>query len=339
MKAAIFQVSLNRGHINSREAHLRKVEIGSKMQCVHANTKVLPILVALASVCTCELVFAQQATPSPAELVREAVANEVAASQSDAKMMFLDRKATPRGSQTKLIVETKEGNAGMLVTENDHALTTARQRDEENRLARLMNSPEDLRKKQRSEKEDADRIRRIVKALPDAFVYEADGTQKGTAEIGRADAELVRLKFHPNPKYDPPSRLEQVLTGLEGTMLIDPQQHRIALMDGSLKKDVNFGWGFLGHLDKGGHYLVQQAEVVDGNWEIKQMILRFTGRVLLVKSIEINTDEVASDFHVVPSALTFAQGVDLLKKHEIEMAGHRDGAAGTDGDSDASKRF
>jgi hypothetical protein len=277
---------------------------------------------ALAVVVVCSAAIAQQPTLSPVELVRQAVANEVAASQSDAKVMFLDHKTTPRGSQTKLMVETKEGNAGWLVAENDQALTPARRQAEERRLIHLANDPDDLRRKQKSEKDDADRITRIVKALPDAFLYEADGSEVGTGEMGKVGDELVRLKFRPNPKYDPPSRLEQVLTGIEGHILIDSRQHRIALIDGTLNKDVSFGWGFLGHLDQGGHLLVQQADVADGNWEVTHMHLRFTGRVLLVKGLNIDSDEVASNFRLVPSTLSFSQGVELLKKQETEMGRH-----------------
>ncbi len=42
-----------------------------------------------------------------------------------------------------------------------------------------MGNPEQLRKKQAREKEDADRTLRIVKALPDAFRYEYAGTENG----------------------------------------------------------------------------------------------------------------------------------------------------------------
>src|SRR5207245_6402861 len=88
-------------------------------------------------------------------------------------------------------------------------------------------------------------------------------------------------------------------------------------------KDVSFGWGFLGHLDKGGHFLVQQAEVVKDVWEITRMSLRFTGRILLVKGLNIKSDEVFSNFRAAPPDLTFAQAVDLLKKQEAESAQSR----------------
>lgn len=263
---------------------------------------------------------AQTLSQSPVELVRQTVQNEIAASNDSAKFMFLDRKQTPHGSQTKLVVETTQATAGILVAVNDKPLAVEQRQAEEARMQRLVNNPEELRKKQRSEREDNERINRIMRALPDAFLHEVDGTEIGRPGVGRAGDELVRLRFRPNPKYSPPSHIEQVLTGMHGYMLIDANKHRIARIDGILMKDVSFGWGILGHLDKGGHFLVEQGDVGDGNWEITRMDLAFTGKELFFKSVNINSNEVFSDFRPVPSDLTFAKGVELLKKEEAELA-------------------
>jgi hypothetical protein len=269
----------------------------------------------------------QPSSGSPVELVRQTAQNEVATSNGNTRVMFTDLKKTPRGSQTKLMVETREGMAAMAVAFNDQPLTPEQRQAEEDHLAELANSPGQLKKKQKSEKEDAERVTRIMKALPDAFIYESDGTEVGTPEIGRAGATLVLLKFRPNPKYSPPSHVEQVLTAMQGYLLIDTAEHRIAKIDGTLGKEVGFGWGILGHLDQGGHFLVQQAEVTKGDWEMTRMSLSFTGRALLFKSINIKSDEVFSDFRAVPSNLTFAQGVELLKKEEAELAENRQQSA------------
>ena len=155
---------------------------------------------------------------------------------------------------------------------------------------------------------------RILKALPDAFLYEPDSTQSGTDSIGRVGHQLVRLRFRPNPDYDPPSRVEQVLTGMKGYLLVDVPEKRIAQINAILEKEVGFGWGILGHLDRGGRFLVQQADVGDRQWEITRMELSITGKILLVKKLNIQSNDTFSDFHPVPSDLTFAQGVELLMK-------------------------
>jgi len=50
------------------------------------------------------------------------------------------------------------------------------------------------------------------------------------------------------------------------------------------------------------------------------MELALTGKVLLVKKLNIRSSDIFSEFHPVPSDLTFAQGVELLKKHATEDA-------------------
>lgn len=277
--------------------------------------------------CCLTMLPAQGAKPSqisevPAEeLVRDTVAQEVAAAnRNESKHMFLSRKETAKGSQTKLYVETNDAMAGMLVAINDKPLNPEQSKAEVDHLAWLTGSPEQLKKKHAREKDDADRTLRIVKAMPDAFHYQYDGSEIGSAGLGRAGAELSRLKFTPNPAYSPPSRVEQVLQGMEGYLLIDRAARRIARIDGTLFREVTFGWGIIGHLDKGGHFRVQQADVGDGSWEITAMSLRMTGKILLFKSLSMKSDETFSQFRKVPEDLPFAKGVDLLKAEREKMA-------------------
>ncbi len=266
------------------------------------------LLGSLAALCA-----APQTPFEPAgELVGKTVANEVKPGAD--YFMFHSRKQASWGRQTHIYVQTREATAGMLVAENDHPVDAAKRQAEFARLDYLVHNPAELRRKQKREKEDADRITRIVRALPDAFLYQFDGVEQSYAGVGYAGDELARLKFQPNPKYDPPSRVEQVLTGMQGIILIDTSKHRIAKIDGTLYKDVSFGWGFFGHLDKGGQFQVDQAQVGDGDWEITRMGLNFTGKILLFKNLVIKTSEEFSNFQKVPGELTFADAVALLKK-------------------------
>jgi hypothetical protein len=260
----------------------------------------------------------------PGELIRVTVANEVAAANTGAKHMFRSHKQIPKGSQTRIYVETTQALAAMLIAINDQPLTAQQQQGEMDHLAWLVNDPEQLRKKHAREKEDEERTLRIVRALPDAFRYEYEGTENSAAGLGKAGDELVRMKFTPNPSYSPPTRVEQVLEGMQGDLLIDKEAHRIARIDGTLFREVTFGWGIIGHLDKGGHFRVQQADLGlgDGAWGITEMSLHLTGRILLFKSLSVVSDEVLSDFQRVPDNLTFAQGVNMLTA-ERERLAHR----------------
>jgi hypothetical protein len=97
-------------------------------------------------------------------------------------------------------------------------------------------------------------------------------------------------------------------------VLVDPVANRIAEIDATLEKQVAFGWGILGHLDRGGHFLVQQAEVTNLQWDLTRMDLSFTGKILMFKSLKVQSSDIFSDFHSVPSDLNFTQGVELLYK-------------------------
>jgi hypothetical protein len=256
----------------------------------------------------------------PMELVHKAVKNELKADQGVPEhFMFRGIKTTSKGSTTRLYAETREGSAGLIIAYDGKPLTPDQQQAEQARLDRFIHSPEELRKKRAQEHEDADRTTRIMRALPDAFLYEYAGEETGTKDIGRTGDPLVKLKFRPNPNYQPPSRVEEVLTGMKGDILVDANHYRIASIDGTLFKSVGFGWGILGHLNAGGHFIVHQRDV-DNVWEISRMTVNFTGKILLVKSLNIESTEMYSAFKPISSDLSFAQAVDLLKKEEATLA-------------------
>jgi hypothetical protein len=276
-----------------------------------------------------------QDNASCAALLRATVANEVAAASDDsANHMFRSRKQTPQGSQTRLYVETREAIAGITIAYNDHSLTPEQMKGEESRLDGMASNPEQMRRKHLQEQENAEHTLRIVKALPDAFLYEYDGEEEGAADLAKSGVRLVRLKFRPNPAYRPPSHVEEVLIGMQGVVLIDPAARRIAKIDGTLIKEVGFGWGILGHLDKGGRFLVQQCDAGNGSWEVSRMSLNFTGKILLFKNLSIRSDELFGDFRPVPASTTFAQAVEMLKAEEVKLAeNHKPGTAATDSKS------
>jgi len=267
-------------------------------------------------------VTAQQAPPAatpqvPAqELVRRAIANEEKASQQHVRLLYRLRTETPKaGAITKELVETNEGVVARLIAVSDKPPTAEQRQTDDERLQRLASDPQTRTAKRKQQKEDEERTTRMVKALPDAFLYEYDGF-----EPGKNRQQLIRLKFKPNPKYEAPNRELQVYYGMEGSMLIDPTEERLVKIQARLFKGVNFGWGILGHLDPGGQFEVEQSRVGGDRWEVTDMRLRFTGKVLLFKSLNINEHESAFDYRRAPDDLNFAQGIEFLKKQPDYLA-------------------
>jgi hypothetical protein len=288
-----------------------------------AGLPVVGVIVALIAATALSAQDSKELAMSPEELVRTMVRNEVAAADHpNLHHMFHSRRQTSKDSQTRVYLETNQALAEMLIASNDRPLTAEQQQAETNHLASLANNPEQIRKKGAREKEDEERSLRIVKALPDAFCYEYAGTENGAPGLGKEGDQLVKLKFRPNPAYSPPSHVEQVLKGMEGELLIDAKIHRLARIDGTLFQEVAFGWGILGHLNKGGHFRVQQADLglEDGAWGVTEIRLNMSGKILMVKGINMVSDEVLSDFQQMPEQLTFDQGVELLKSEELNLA-------------------
>ena len=135
----------------------------------------------------------------------------------------------------------------------------------------------------------------MLTSLPDAFLYTYAGEQPGPN-----GAPLVHLTFRPNPKFNPPNRETMVYLGMQGEMLIDPRAARFAKIDGTLFKDVDFGWGILGRLYQGGKFIIEQRDVGGGHWEMVRQTLQFNGKILLVKSLTVSSTETTYDFRPFP---------------------------------------
>jgi hypothetical protein len=267
-------------------------------------------IVAITSMLAAGAAAAQQAAISASahELVQRAVQNELKASQENSHYKYIQRKQTPQGSSVKQVAETKDGEVSYLLKMNDQPLTVEQRRSEDEKMQKLLNNPDEQRRRLKNQKDDEKRATNLVTALPDAFLYEFDKPDAGSPP------ETVKLKFRPNPNYDPPDRETQVLKGMAGAMYLDTRANRLQRLDGTLIEDVNFGWGIFGKLHKGGHFEIRESDVGDGHWDVTYRNLDFSGKILLFKKLRIKETSEMSDFHRIPDNLSFMQGFDLLRK-------------------------
>jgi hypothetical protein len=245
----------------------------------------------------------------PLELVRRASKNEIKASSAEYYCIFKDTTEYKDHSITKEIVRTPQGGLSSTLLINGHPLTAEERRKDDEKLQKFANNPDARRKRREANASDDQRSELMLSSLPDAFLYTYAGTDHGPK-----GEELVHLNFRPNPGFNPPNHESMVYLGMQGDMIIDRKALRIAKIDGTLFKDVDFGWGILGRLDKGGKFIIVQQDVGKGDWEEIQETLQFNGKILLVKSLTIWSTETMTDFHPVPSDLTTAQALDLLHK-------------------------
>lgn len=223
--------------------------------------------------------------------------------------MYRQTSVSRKGSVTKETIQTSQGPLSRTIAIDGKPLTAEQNAKEDERLKKFANDPEARRKKQQSDKEESQREDLMVKTLPDAFVYTYVGSERGPH-----GEEVVHLKFRPNPSFNPPNHETQVYLGMQGDMFIDTHARRLVKMDGSLFKEVNFGWGILGKLDPGGKFLIEQTDIGSGVWEEVNQVLKFTGKILMVKPLVVDSRDTLSDFRPVPSELTTAQALSLLEK-------------------------
>ena len=279
-------------------------------------------LITAAGCCLLLAAVAAQQTPAAApqvsaqELVRRAIANEDKASQEHVRLLYRLRTENAKaGAITKELAETNEGVVARLIAVNDKPPSAEQRQSDDDRLQKLLSDSQTRAAKRKQQKDDEERTTRMVKALPDAFLYEYDGF-----EPGKNGQQLIRLKFKPNPKYEAPNRELQVYYGMEGKMLVDPGEERLVRIQARLFKGVNFGWGILGHLDPGGQFEVEQSRVDGDRWEVTAMRLRFTGKIMLFKSLNVDQHETAFDYRRAPDDLNLAQGIEFLKKQPDYLA-------------------
>jgi hypothetical protein len=278
----------------------------------HVGRPVAVTVVAVISV----LGHAQQTREvNPSDLVRRAAANEIKANDSHVYFMFKDRTEEKNHSITKDVIQTPQGGLTRTVAINEKPLTAEQRAKEDQKLQKFANDPEARRKRKESNREEDQRDALMLTSLPDAFLYTYAGE-----EPGPNGAPLVHLTFKPNPKFNPPNHETMVYLGMQGDMLIDPKAARIAKIDGTLFKDVDFGWGILGRLYKGGKFLIEQRDVGSGHWETTRESLQFNGKILLVKPLTISSTETTYDFRPVPANLTTAQALELLYKNNDVVA-------------------
>jgi hypothetical protein len=251
----------------------------------------------------------QKADVDPIALVRSAAKNEIKASDVEQYYMFKDDTEYKDHAVTKEIVRTKQGGLSTTLLLNGKPLTTEERQKEDAKLVKFANDPDARRKRRESNKADDQRAELMLTSLPDAFLYTYAGTDRGPN-----GEQLVHLKFTANPKFEPPNHETAVYQGMEGDMIIDRTAMRIAKIDGTLFKDVDFGWGILGKLYKGGKFRIVQRDIGGGHWEEVEETLQFYGKVLMVKSLTIWSTETMTDFRPIPSDLTTAQALDLLHK-------------------------
>jgi hypothetical protein len=244
------------------------------------------------------------------ELVSKMVENELESQKHPRYWAYLDSKRKPGRSEISRVIQMPECWLTWPVSIDGHPPSEEERKHAREQLERLVNNA-DARKKNRDEIDaDGKKSAELLKLLPDAFLFT------------RAEHEgrSVRVKFRPNPEYRPPSNEAKVFHNMEGVLLIDAKQTRLVKLSGKLISDVDFGFGILGKLQKGGAFEVVQSEVAPKDWEVSLLDVHISGRALFFHAIGEQQHEVRSQFKSMPSGLTLAQAVSMVAKSSMQAS-------------------
>jgi hypothetical protein len=243
--------------------------------------------------------------PSANDFMKDVVANEMTDRTQHSNWMYRITKVVDEQRLTELEVETKGGPVHRLITINDTPLDSTQQQQETIRQEQLIRDPS--RQVAVKKQNDADELRleNFVRLLPDAFLFAYDGW----------DGANMRLSFKPNPAFVPPSMESKALQGMAGTILVSPQQKRMARFNGTLVENIDFGFGILGHIAKGGTFEIQRIQVSSSHWKTRLVDIHVDGRMLLFKTISKQQHETRSDFESVAQDLDVQQAEALLQSH------------------------
>jgi hypothetical protein len=255
------------------------------------------------------------------ELINAVVANELQDREQLRKWMYVIEKREGTQSLTEEQVETQNGPIYRVLAMDGIPLTPDQRQQDNARIQRLLHDTGQQSKLKQQYDGDEQKLEKLMRLMPQAFLYDYDGV----------DGTFVRLKFRPNPSYNPPDYEARVLHSLAGTVLIDSQQKRLAKLSGLLINSVQFGWGVLGHIDNGGTIEIGRVQVGPSQWKTALLNIQLSGRMILFKTISKQQYETRSNFRAVPADLSLSDANRLLVSPFLHPPGrdirHSDPAA------------
>jgi len=253
--------------------------------------------------------------PQLTQLVRSVLQHEINAEAED-KSLWCYRKFVEKDGKHQLFSACQSQGAEIdrLMAENGKPLSQRQSQIENQRIQKLLGNEEQLKKQKEQQADDARQATKLLKMIPEAFLF-----QQVTN-----DGDRTTLRFIPNPQFQSSGYSELVFHHMEGTLTLDTKQKRLVEINGRLNSEVKFVGGLLGHLDKGGTFLVKQQEVGPGCWEMTRMDVQMNGRALFFKTIGVRTNEIDTDFHAVPPKASIQQVAVLTGEATGEVSDRDD---------------
>jgi len=255
--------------------------------------------------------------PHPNALVRRAVQIQIANDERTVAMRYRFTKVTDHGTFVKDVIETNDGEVSRLIAINGKPLDAQQERQEEQRLKALLADPASQRRHHQHETEEQQRVDRLMRELPDAFLFHYVGEEPGM------NGPILHFTFVPNPKFPPPDLESRMFEGMTGDLWINQLTMRFVRLQAHLIHNVRWGLGLLATFDKGGRVSMENDEVLPGYWAVTHMRLDVDGTALVLKTLSFHMTENQTDFTLLPPATTWREAVRLLQKDSPAILAQR----------------
>ena len=238
------------------------------------------------------------------DLVKDVVYNELEERRQISLWQYrVDKQVAGQTTESQQ-VETRFGPVNRVLARQGHPLDEAgRRKKETDRLDNLLRNPSEQARMKQDYDGEEQRVQRLISTMPDAFLYTYDGT---TPEGN------LRLLFQPNPAYNPHTYEARVFHGLAGEIWVQPQRKRLAKIIGHIDAEIDFGYGFLGKIEKGGSFQIGREQVAENRWKTSLIDVHISGKLAFFKAISKDQRELRSGFQPVSAELSMQEAIALL---------------------------
>jgi hypothetical protein len=236
------------------------------------------------------------------ELMADACYNEVHQREQNVLWASRVQRRTADHVYLEEEIETVEGPIHRLIAVDGHEPSPSERKQNDNRLRDLMQNPKARLAAKKNREADEKKFGELLRVMPDVFLYEDQGNHGG----------MEKLAFHPNPAFAPKSYEETALHAMSGVILIDLDEKRIAHLSGTLTQQVDFGFGVIGQLKRGGNVEVNRIRLSPGIWKTNSSRIDINGRIALFKTISEQQDETHSEFKLLAPDTNIAQALQHI---------------------------
>ncbi len=237
------------------------------------------------------------------DMVRDVIYNELHDRERDSHWEYRSESLSATENLVREQIETDQGPVFRVLEQDGSPLDAAQSEREDVRLNRYIQSPAQIARVQREHEEDEARLATIMELLPKAFLFDYDG---------QAPGGMMQITFRPDPAFTPSGYEARIVHALAGMLIVDPRQKRMIDMRGVLAERVDFGYGLLGHVEKGGSFEIHRRQVSADHWKTDLVEVHVQGKILMLKTVSKDQREARSGFRPVPGGTTLAEAREIL---------------------------